>query len=432
MYRRSKDIEFLPHSEIDALQTEQFGEHLRYCVANSPYYRELFSSRGIDPARIDMRNIDSLPFTDKEQLAEFNNDFLAVPAKDIVDIVLSSGTSGMPTRMMYSEEDLQRLAYNESVSLSRCGITADDTVMLTCTLDRCFIAGLAYFMGVREVGAGAVRNGHGTMESHMLLIKRMNPSAIVGVPTFLRKLGYYLERHGLDPRSAGIARLVCIGETLRDEKMDMLPLVGELEELWGAKAYSTYASSEIVTSFCECECQQGGHLVPELGVVEIVDSNGKALPPGEVGEVVLTPLGVTGMPLLRFRTGDVSFLMTENCACGRSSPRLGPILGRRKQMLKIKGTSLYPQAIAAALEGIEGVDEYYLEALDSGQSTDELKVHVAVNRGDLTANRIQEILQSLVRIKLDILVESGEIVRGFVFDSAFRKPVRFLDRRKQS
>ena len=127
-----------------------------------------------------------------------------------------------------------------------------------------------------------------------------------------------------------------------------------LEEVWGAKIYSTYASSETITSFCECTAQRGGHLHPDLAVVEIVNEQGEVLAPGETGEVVVTPLQIEGMPLLRFRTGDISFMVDEPCACGRFSPRLGPILGRKKQMIKFRGTTLYPNSLYAVLDSFPG------------------------------------------------------------------------------
>ncbi len=224
--------------------------------------------------------------------------------------------------------------------------------------------------------------------------------------------------------------LVCIGEPLRDRNMRPVPLGADLERIWAAPAYSTYASSEIISSFCECTAQHGGHLHPELAVVEILDEAGRALPHGEVGEVVLTPLQLEAMPLVRFRTGDTSFLITEPCACGRRTPRLGPILGRLKQMMKVRGTTLYPPAVFAILDGTPGIDEYWVEAYDAFDLSDELRVHCAVS-GSLDEAEIARRLQAGLRVSPKVVIEPLEGVRQVVYPASSRKPVRFVDRRSR-
>lgn len=299
-FYKYKNIEFSKPDAIREAQEIIFKNHLDYIFNNSPYYHRVL--KGIDLNKTTLKNLSSLPFTDKSAFENHNDELLAVPASEIVDIVLSSGTTGKPTRIMYTENDLKRLAYNEEISFAGCGINSDDIVLLTCTIDRCFIAGLAYYLGIRALGAAAVRNGLNSFESHTEIINRLKPTVIVGVPSFLRKLGLFLQSKGIDPRKTGITKLVCIGEPLRDRNMSLLKMGEYLEEIWGAKIFSTYASSETITTFCECTAQKGGHLHPELAAVEIVNDNGEVLPPGEIGEVVVTTFFIEGMPLLRFRT----------------------------------------------------------------------------------------------------------------------------------
>ena len=148
-----------------------------------------------------MDNLSTLGLTDKSDLEKYNDDFLAIETQKVVEIVLSSGTTGIPTKIAYSEGDLKRLAYNEEQSFTACGFTNQDTVLLTCTLDRCFIAGLAYYSGIRALGATAVRNGLNSLESHLELIKRLKPTAMVGVPSFLRRLGLYLNQNGYSEKA---------------------------------------------------------------------------------------------------------------------------------------------------------------------------------------------------------------------------------------
>jgi len=421
-----KNIECAGYEEIKKIQQLRLRQHFEYCLNNSPFYQRLLKGCNADLENITLEELSKIPFTEKTDIEQHNQDFISVPFSKIVDIVMSSGTTGKPTRIMYTEHDLKRLAYNEEQSFKGCGLTANDTVLLTCTMDRCFVAGLAYFLGIRALGAAAVRSGLNTLESHAEIIKQTNPTVIVGVPTFLRKLGRYVTEKKIGHQ---VKKLVCIGEPLRDESLGFLKLGRELEEVWQAKAYSTYSSSEIITTFCECTAQQGGHLHPDLAVVEIVDENNQVLSLGSTGEVVITPLAIEGMPLIRFKTGDVSFLVNnKSCACGRNSLRLGPILGRKKQMMKIRGTTLYPQAVYSALED-SGLSEYYIIITGASDLSDNLEVHTAVSDKSLTAEMVVKKLQAYLRVKPKVVIEPEEDIRRQVYDSKSRKPVRFIDKR---
>jgi phenylacetate-CoA ligase len=427
-FYKYKNIKFSRPDIIKDMQESLLKKHLDYISKNSPYYRRILSDFDINS--ITLENFSSMPFTDKLAFEKHNDELLAVPMTEIVDIVLSSGTTGKPTRIMYTENDLKRLAYNEEISFAGCGITSDDIVLLTCTIDRCFVAGLAYFLGVRALGAAAVRNGLNSFESHAEIIQRMKPTAIVGVPSFLYKLGRFLQSNGIDPQKANITKLVCIGEPLRDKNLSLLKMGEYLEETWGAKVFSTYASSETITTFCECTEQKGGHLHPELAIVEIVDDDGNVLPPGEIGEVVVTTFFVEGMPLLRFKTGDVSFLIDEPCECGRYSPRLGPISGRKKQMIKYRGTTLYPQTIYSVLDGMPEVSEYYITVNSNFDLSDDLKVYISVNNMTCSVNKIMDKLQTHLRVRPEVEIKSEEEIKTQLFSGNSRKAIRFIDRRK--
>ncbi len=431
-FDRNNKLEFSTPAEIRKVQEGLLKKHVAYCAAHSPFYRELFGERGIDAGAVTLDGLRGLPLTDKSAISISNEAFLASPMSGIVDIVLSSGTTGKPIRMMYTEHDLRRLTYNEEISFMSCGLTRDDVVLLTCTMDRCFIAGLAYFSGVRGLGAAAIRNGLSSVDSHFEIIQRLKPTALVGVPTFLLKLGQFLQSQGVDPRSTGVKRMVCIGEPVRDRNLAFLRVGEDLEEAWGAKVYSTYASSETITSFCECLAQRGGHLHPDLAIVEIVNDRGESLPAGESGEVVVTPLNIEGMPLLRFRTGDVSFLIDEPCACGRQSPRLGPILGRKKQMIKFRGTTLYPNSIYAVLDSFPEIREYSVTATSDYDLSDVITVQVAVTGASCSAAVIMDKLQAHLRVRPEVVVVSEESVKRDVYPGNSRKPIRFVDKRKKT
>ncbi|MCK4401157.1 AMP-binding protein [bacterium] len=425
-----RDIAFSSLEEIRKIQEGQLQEHIAYCIKHSPFYSRLLKNVRAECSNITIGQLSKLPFTEKSDIEQNNKDFCAVTSDRIVDIVLSSGTTGRPIRMMYTDYDLKRLAYNEERAFTGCGLTSNDTVLLTCTMDRCFIAGLAYFLGIRNVGAAAIRNGHNSLESHLQIIKQMNPTVLIGVPSFLRKLGLYLKENGINPKKTAVSKLVCIGEPLRGENLELLKVGDELQSIWQAQAFSTYASSETVTTFCECTAQQGGHLLPDLAIIEIIDENGTVLSPGNIGEIVVTPMAVEGMPLIRFKTGDVSFLINEQCSCGRFSSRLGPILGRKKQMMKIKGTSLYPQAIYTALEEIDGIDDYYVTVSREIELSDIIEITISVNDASLTADMIQDKLRARLRVKPEVIIADSETIKQKVYTSKSRKPIRFIDKRQ--
>lgn len=418
------DLSLQSAAVIRSEQERLLNEHVAYCRRHSPYYRRLLA--GLPERALRLEELPLLPLTSKGDLAEHNDDFIAAPQRAIADICFTSGTTGRPCRIAYTASDLERLAYNDARGFLAAGLSADDTVLMTCTMDRCFIAGLAYYLGVVKIGAAAVRNGLTSMESHAEIIRDGQITAIVGVPSFLAKLGHYLQEKGIDAN--GIRHLICIGEPLRTRAMGLTPLGEKLESYWPGAVYSTYASSEIVTSFTECAGRCGGHPPADLALVEILDDAGQPLPPGQEGEVTVTPLQVTGMPLLRFRTGDISFQLAADCPCGRRTLRLGPILGRKAQMLKVRGTTLFPSAFFHVLDQIDGVDNYYLEV--SGQAlSDEIDLYISFHAGDMDSLRIADALFASTRLHVNLHSVSCAEARQKVFGSS-RKPVRFFDLRQ--
>jgi phenylacetate-CoA ligase len=427
--KRQAEAEF-DRALARAVQAAKLREHVARCARHSPFYRRRFKELGLSPTGDGIETLTSLPVTTKDEFAQHNAEFLAVPAEAVVDIVLSSGTTGRPVQVMYTARDLERLAYNEKLSFAGCGVTARDVALLTCTMDRCFVAGFAYCLGLQSVGASVIRNGHGTLASHQSIIETMRPTVIVGVPSFVRKLGLHLREQGVEPARNSVRKLVCIGEPVRGADMRPLKLGEDLRALWGADVYSTYASSECVTTFCECTALCGGHLHPDLAIAEILDERGRPVPAGTAGELVLTPLDVEGMPLLRFATGDISFVLDDPCPCGRTSPRLGPILGRKQQLMKIRGTSVYPQAVFNALDDLPGVGDYYLEVSEKADLSEELTIHVATHPKLPPVARLLEHLQARLRVTPAIVVEAEEQVRQHLYSPESRKPVRVIDRRR--
>ena len=429
---RAVEAPFESAERIVACTNRLLARHVRYCYERSRFYRERFERIGLKPE--DIRCVDDmrqLPFTTKADLAEHTEELLCVPKRQVVDICQTSGTTGDPLALLQTERDLQRLAYNEQLCFTAAGLTAEDCVIVACALGRCFMAGLAYFEGLRKIGVTAVRVGAGNpaVLAEAVLVHR--PSAIVGVPSALLETARLLEKRGVEASGLGVKKLICIGEPIREADLSLSALGERLSGCWGARVLGTYASTEMATSFAECEQGRGGgHIHPDLIAVEIVDEAGEPLPPGRPGEVVATPLQVTGMPLLRLRTGDVATLLVEPCSCGRRTYRIGPVLGRKAQMLKVRGTTIYPTAVFAALQGIEGVRNYFLELYEDYELSDRPRVVVALEDGaDLTREEISDRLRGRLRVKLDVVIASADEVRRRTVVEGRRKPVKVFDYR---
>lgn len=424
-------IQYASASEIKALQEKLLSEHLNYCAAKSPFYKELFSENKINPAAIkSLEDLREIPFTEKDDIASFNEDFLAVPHSEIADVCMSSATSSVePTVIYQTKKDLVRLTYNEELAFEIAGVTAADTLLVGAALDRCFMAGLAYFMGSVQLGAKTVRGGAGSASQIYYLAERTKASVLVGVPSFFLKLARHAVEIGKDPKHIGVKKIIAIGESVRGADMNLFSVSAELEALWGAQVFSTYASSELATTFCECPERCGGHIRPELIILEILDDDGRPVKPGEQGEIVVTPLGVTGMPLIRFKTGDISFVLDEKCSCGRSTLRLGPVLGRKKQMLKYKGTALYPNMILSALEGHKDFYGGYVEASTDGDGLDRVILYAAVSDSSFSIEKIADELRSRIRVVPEIKLISREELDAVIHHDKKRKKVTFVDLR---
>jgi len=428
--RASASLEFASPAEIAAAQKALLQRHVRYAAAQSPFYRRMFTRLGLEPGAIkDTHDLAALPFTTKGDLEEHHDDFLCLNHSEIVDVCLTSGTTGKPVAMLQSSDDLVRLGLNEELSFLSTGIDRDDRVIIAAAMDRCFMAGLAYFLGLTRIGATVIRGGSSTPPLLAELITTCRPTAIVGVPSLLLAVGESIREDGGDPAQLCLRKMICIGEPVRTPDLALSTLGRRLAECWDTRVFGTYASTEMATTFPDCEWGMGGHIHPGLIVVEIVDDKGRVVLPGEAGEVVATPLGVTGMPLIRFKTGDIATLHAEPCHCGRNSWRLGPVIGRKCQMLKYRGTTVYPPAIYAVLEGLPAVRGYYVEVRSAFDLSDDIRVVAGTADGSLTAAEVADRIAAAIRVRPAVVLVSPEEIARVTLREGKRKPVTFFDYR---
>ncbi len=405
-----------------ALQSQELAAHLAH-ARTSPLYRDALHT--IDPAT----PLCDLPLTTKDQLASAGDSLYACDRTEVREWVCTSGTAGKPLHVPLTASDLHRLAANEAVALSIAGVRPGAAFLLAVGMDRLFVAGLAYWLGAQQLGAACIRIGPQQItqpDAIAELLARTGPGHIIAVPSFLGSID------GLDRLRPQVNGIIAIGEPIRSPSLDYNPLGQRIAATFAATVMSTYAATETCATFAEGPLCKGGHLNPQMAAVEILDDAGNSLPPGAIGEVVITPLGVQGLPLLRFRTGDLAALYTDPCPCGRTTPRLGPIVARKHQLLKIRGTSVYPQSIVDALRAFTEVADYAIVAEQLDDLSDAVTIHLHLHStGDTPENRaaIDQRLRALLRVSPKLEFCTDQSLRRLHLTGGSRKPQHFIDRR---
>lgn len=416
--------------EINQLQWLQLKKQLIYLDLHSSFYREKFKRSVTDVTKIltydDFRH---LPITTKEDLQQYNEDFICVPREEIIDHVTTSGTLGTPVSLGLNEADLQRLTRNELESFKLVGVKKGDVVQITTTLDRRFMAGLAYFLGLRELGAGIVRTGSGLPQLQWDSIARYQPKYIVAVPSFLVKMLQYAKDNNIDISDTSVKAAICIGEPVRELDYSLNALGKKITEQWDIDLFSTYASTEMATAFTECEVHMGNHSQPDLIFSEILDEEGNQVKPGEIGELVITTLQNETMPLLRFATGDMVTYTDAPCTCGRNTMRLSSVMGRKQQMIKLKGTTIYPQNIIEILNNFNGLDTFVIEARSNELGMDAITVKIPDDVSLARIDTLTEIFKSRLQVTPEIELVKKEEIELLRSPEGKRKPEFFRDLR---
>lgn len=434
MFEEHTEIQFKSKAEIEAFQNERLQKAIEYVSKNSPYYKRLFAENNINVADIKtVADLQKIPVTTKKELQEYNQDFYCVSKEEITDIVTTSGTMGDPVIVGLTKNDLDRLAYNEFLTFSAAGLTKSDIIQEMTTIDRRFMAGLAYFMGAVRIGAGIIRVGNGIPELQWDTINRIKPTACVVVPSFLMKLIDYAEAHGIDYHNCSLKKAICIGESLRNPDFTFTVLSQKIHDRWPElQLFTTYASTEMQTGFSECGCGCGGHHQPELIVVEFLDENNQPVADDQPGEVTITTLGIEGFPLVRFKTGDVCYHHVEPCKCGRNTMRLSSILGRKGQMIKFKGTTLFPSSLSDVLDDVQGLAGYIIEVSTNDLGTDDIAIHIGTgNPSEQFEKVLKDQFRAKVRVAPRIIFHTPAEMQAMQFPQMSRKPIKFIDNRKK-
>lgn len=425
-------IETQTTAEITALQNQLLQKQIAYLMEKSPFYQQKFKEENIKLGTIQTINdLKKVSVTTKNDLQLYNDDFFCVPKQDILDYATTSGTLGDPVTFGLTDSDLERLAYNEMLSFQCAGVQKGDLVQLMTTMDRRFMAGLAYFLGLRKLGAGIVRVGAGVPPLQWDSILRYQPKYLIAVPSFILKMIEYAEENQIDYNNSSVKGVICIGEALRNSELQPTLLAQRIRDKWNVDLYSTYASTEMSAAFTECQQFKGGHHHPELIITEILDDEGNEVPNGALGELVITTLGIEAMPLLRFKTGDLVRKHSETCGCGRNTYRLGPVEGRKQQMIKYKGTTLYPPVMHDAVAHFKEVKLHLIEITSNEIGTDEICIRLfSTDRSEEFSSKLKDYFRAKLRVTPQITFEEETVLQKTIFDPLSRKPITFIDKRK--
>ena len=407
-------------------QLNELKKTIDYCSTHSPHYKKVLSAIDLS-SDFSLDKYKNLPFTTKEDLANDHKSFCCVERKDIAEYVTTSGTTGSPISLFLTQNDLKRLAKNEKDSFKLMGLSNEDVFQLLTTIDKQFMAGLAYSLGVQELGAGMIRIGPGVPKLQWDSIFNYEPTVLIAVPSFIVTLIDFAKENNIDFQKSSVKSIVCIGEPLRNNDLTLNTLGKRITDNWDVQLFSTYASTEMGAAFSECTEHKGCHLNDDLLFLEVLDDKGNDVLDGTAGEVVVTTLQTEGTPLIRYKTGDIATVYYDQCGCGSKTPRLGPIIGRKNQMIKFKGTTLYPKAIFDTLEEFEQISCYKIVIDKNELGNDDLFILLEDKLIDLPIlHQIKERCKEKLRVLPTFHFVEANKLRGMVYKKHMRKPEKIV------
>ena len=427
-----KEIETMPLEDMKALQSERLVAQVKHVYENVPYYREKMDAAHVKPEDIHgVEDLHKLPFLSKADLRDqYPYGLLAKPLKDCVRIQSTSGTTGRRVVAFYTQHDIDLWEDCCARAVTAVGGT-DEDVCQVCYGYGLFTGGLGAHAGAENIGASVIPMSSGNTEKQITLMHDFGSTVLCCTPSYALYLADAIKDSGL-PREEFKLKIGAFGAEPWTENMR-----NEIEEKLGIKAYDIYGLSEIAGPGVgyECECQHGTHLNEDHYFPEIINPNTlEPAAPGETGELVFTHLTKEGMPLLRYRTKDLTALHYDKCTCGRTLVRMDRILGRSDDMLIIRGVNVFPTQIESVILEMEEFEPHYLLIVDRKNNTDTMELQVEV-RPEYYSDEINKMLalkkklagrlQSVLGLGVDVrLVEPRSIERSV------GKAKRVIDNRK--
>lgn len=375
----NKEMETISVERLRELQLERLKKVVKYAYERVPYYKKKFDEVGLKPE--DIRTLDDIkyiPYTSKADLREvYPFGMFAVPLSEIVEIHSSSGTTGKPVVMGYTRGDIGVWKEVMARSITMMGVTKEDIVQIAYGYGL-FTGGLGFHYGALTVGATIVPASAGNTRRQIELMRDFGTTVLCCTPSYALYLAEYAkDEMGIDPSTLKL-KAGSFGAEMWTEEMRR-----EIEKRFGLKAYNVYGLTEIIGPGVghECQAQQGIHIQEDHFYPEIIDpETGEVLPEGRTGELVLTTLTKEGVPMLRFRTRDITALIPGECSCGRTLRRVERIQGRSDDMIKVRGVMLFPYQIEKAILEVQGIEPHYQIILTRPHHLDEIEVQVEVSK----------------------------------------------------
>ena len=412
--------ECMPREQMRELQGKRLCKLVQYVYHNVPFYRHKMQEMDLTPDDIrEIEDITKLPFTTKQDLRDnYPYGLMAAPLSEVVRVHASSGTTGNPTIVGYTRRDLSIWSEVMSRCLSAYGVTREDTFSVSYGYGL-FTGGLGAHYGVENLGATVIPASTGNTEKHVRLIRDLHITGIACTPSYALYLAEVVERMGIRKEELGL-RIGAFGAEPWTEHMRQ-----EIQSRLGLKGYNIYGLSEIMGPGVSYECQEqyGSHINEDHFYPEIIDPvTCQNLPYGTQGELVFTTLTKEGMPLLRYRTKDLTSLIADPCPCGRTSVRMMPIMGRSDDMLIIRGINVFPSQVESVILGMKEFEPQYLLVVDRKNNLDTLEVQVEVRRDFFSDDigsmlrlkkTLSDRLKSVLSISAEVkLVEPNSIARS--------------------
>ncbi|NPV01158.1 MAG: phenylacetate--CoA ligase [Brevinematales bacterium] len=426
-------IETMPRKELKELQLQKLKKMVRYTYDNVKFYRDKLDSMKVSPDGIrSLEDIRRLPFTVKDDLREnFPYHLFATPMKDVVRIHASSGTTGKPTVVGYSRNDLEMWAEAIARLASAAGVTANDIAQISFGYGL-FTGGFGLHYGLERIGAAIIPVSSGNTERQIKIMQDFSPTVLICTPSYALHILDYLNEMGIDPDKDIKLKYGLFGAEPWSESIRH-----ELEKGFHFDATDNYGLSEIIGPGVSGECleKNGMHINEDLFFVEVIDpETGEWAKEGETGELVITPLGKETLPLFRYRTRDLSHIDESPCACGRTSARIMKIRGRTDDMLIIRGVNIFPSQIEEVLLKIEGVAPHYQIVVDRKNNIDTLEVWVEATEAVFSDEMkklvaLEKLMIDRLYVQLGIKVEV-KLVEPKTIERSQGKAKRVIDKRK--
>ena len=427
-----KELETLTRPEIEKLQLERLQNTVNHCM-NSDFYRQRFEENGIKPEDIKtLEDLKKIPFTTKADLRDtYPFGIASVPLEKCVRLHSSSGTTGNPTVILHTQKDLDEWAEAVARCLYMVGLRTTDVFQNSSGYGM-FTGGLGFQYGAERMGMLTVPAAAGNSRRQIKFITDFGTTALHAIPSYLGRLYEVMKEEGVDPKKDTKLRTLIIGAEPHSEEQRC-----RIEEMYGAKAYNSFGMSEMCGPGVAFECpeQNGMHIWEDYYIVEIIDPDTlEPVKEGEVGELVLTTINREAMPLLRYRTRDLTKILPGECPCGRHHIRLDRMKGRSDDMIILKGVNIFPIQVENILMHFKEVSTDYLITLETDQSdNDEMLVEVELS--DMFTDdysRLQSLAREITRqLKDELLVTPKvKIVKKGSLPQSEGKAVRVKDLRK--